>query len=166
MRFNPPPTWPQPPVGWAPPPGWNPDPSWPPPPVGWRLWIPDDHADPPEATVQSVPPVAPRPVIAPSALQPDTASLLARIADLEGRLAAIGNGSSDVIELSDQRVLQDVGIYRYHHPLENAALHKERLSQLNDLGMTYAIINLLEVAYDRSGLTLFTEKVAPALAAA
>jgi hypothetical protein len=32
--------------------------------------------------------------------------------------------------------------------------------------MTYAIINLPEVAYDRSGLTLFTEKVAPALAAA
>ncbi len=36
----------------------------------------------------------------------------------------------------------------------------ERLSQLNELGMTYAIINLLEVAYDRSGLTLFAEKVA------
>jgi hypothetical protein len=33
--------------------------------------------------------------------------------------------------LSDQRVLQDVGIYRYHHPLENAALYKERLGQLN-----------------------------------
>ena len=32
--------------------------------------------------------------------------------------------------------------------------------------MTYAIINLLDVAYDRSGLTLFTEKVAPALATA
>jgi alkanesulfonate monooxygenase SsuD/methylene tetrahydromethanopterin reductase-like flavin-dependent oxidoreductase (luciferase family) len=42
----------------------------------------------------------------------------------------------------------------------------ERLSQLNELGMTYAIINLLEVAYDRSALTLFTEKVAPALATA
>jgi alkanesulfonate monooxygenase SsuD/methylene tetrahydromethanopterin reductase-like flavin-dependent oxidoreductase (luciferase family) len=39
----------------------------------------------------------------------------------------------------------------------------ERLSQLSGLGMSYAIINLLEVAYDRSGLTLFTEKVAPAL---
>jgi hypothetical protein len=28
-------------------------------------------------------------------------------------------------------VLQDAGIYRYHHPLENAALYKERLAQLN-----------------------------------
>jgi alkanesulfonate monooxygenase SsuD/methylene tetrahydromethanopterin reductase-like flavin-dependent oxidoreductase (luciferase family) len=42
----------------------------------------------------------------------------------------------------------------------------ERLSEFSQLGMSYAIINLPEVAYDRSGLTLFTEKVAPALAAA
>ena len=28
-------------------------------------------------------------------------------------------------------MLQDVGIYRYHHPLENAALYKERLTQLD-----------------------------------
>jgi hypothetical protein len=131
MRFNPPPNWPQPPAGWAPPPGWNPDPSWPPPPAGWDLWIPDDETDPPEAAIRSAPQIAPRPVIVPSAPQSDTARLLARIADLEDRLAATGNGSSDVIELSDQRVLQDVGIYRYHHPLENAALYKERLAQLN-----------------------------------
>ena len=39
----------------------------------------------------------------------------------------------------------------------------ERLSQLAKLGMTYAIINFLDVAYDRSGLALFTDKVAPAL---
>lgn len=38
-RFNPPPNWPQPPVGWMPPPGWQPDPSWPPPPMGWQLWV-------------------------------------------------------------------------------------------------------------------------------
>jgi alkanesulfonate monooxygenase SsuD/methylene tetrahydromethanopterin reductase-like flavin-dependent oxidoreductase (luciferase family) len=42
----------------------------------------------------------------------------------------------------------------------------ERLGQLSQLGMSYAIINLLEVAYDRSTLTLFTEQVAPALATA
>ena len=40
----------------------------------------------------------------------------------------------------------------------------DQLGQLSRLGMTYAIINLPEVAYDRAGLTLFTEKVAPALA--
>lgn len=32
--------------------------------------------------------------------------------------------------------------------------------------MSYAIVNLPDVAYDRSGLALFAEKVAPALAAA
>jgi hypothetical protein len=32
--------------------------------------------------------------------------------------------------------------------------------------MTYAIINLADVAYDRSGLALFTEEVAPAFATA
>jgi F420-dependent oxidoreductase-like protein len=40
----------------------------------------------------------------------------------------------------------------------------ERLAELNGLGMTYAIINMADVAYDRSGLRLFTEKVMPALA--
>jgi hypothetical protein len=58
----------------------------------------------------------------------DSAPLLARIAELEAALAAATSG--DVIELSDQRVLQDVGIYRYHHPLENAAAYKDRLKAL------------------------------------
>ena len=40
----------------------------------------------------------------------------------------------------------------------------EKLSQFRQLGMTYAITNFLDVAYDRSGLDLFAEKVAPALA--
>jgi alkanesulfonate monooxygenase SsuD/methylene tetrahydromethanopterin reductase-like flavin-dependent oxidoreductase (luciferase family) len=40
----------------------------------------------------------------------------------------------------------------------------ERLSEMNGLGMTYAIMNIPDVAYDRSGLELFTKKVIPALA--
>jgi F420-dependent oxidoreductase-like protein len=40
----------------------------------------------------------------------------------------------------------------------------ERLTEARELGMDYAILNFAEVAYDRSSLTLFTEKVAPALA--
>jgi F420-dependent oxidoreductase-like protein len=39
----------------------------------------------------------------------------------------------------------------------------ERLAEANGLGMTYAIMYFPEVAYDRSGLTLFAEKVVPAL---
>jgi len=45
-------------------------------------------------------------------------------------LAVAQSGSGAVIELNDQRVLQDVGIYRYHHPLEDAAAYKDRLREL------------------------------------
>jgi hypothetical protein len=41
MRYNPPPSWPEPPEGWVPPPGWSPDPSWPPPPPDWQFWVED-----------------------------------------------------------------------------------------------------------------------------
>lgn len=34
------------------------------------------------------------------------------------------------IELNDQEVLQQVGIYRYHHPLENAAAYLPRLQEI------------------------------------
>jgi alkanesulfonate monooxygenase SsuD/methylene tetrahydromethanopterin reductase-like flavin-dependent oxidoreductase (luciferase family) len=40
----------------------------------------------------------------------------------------------------------------------------ERLAEIGKLGMTYAILNFAEVAYDRTALTLFTDKVAPQLA--
>ena len=160
MRFNPPPGWPSPPDGWTPPPGWNPDPSWPAPPDGWQLWLPDiddtsngevpDAGGGADAAARHAPatPVAPAaqpaagltrgrhaaddPPTAPVAAHAaaaDTAVLLTRIAELEAALAAQITGR-EVIELSDQRVLQDVGIYRYHHPLENAVAYKERLAQL------------------------------------
>lgn len=58
----------------------------------------------------------------------DTTTLLARIVELEAALAS--QERQDAIELSDQRVLQEVGIYRYHHPLEDAAAYKARLTSL------------------------------------
>lgn len=142
MRFNPPPGWLVPPRGWTPPPGWKPDPSWPVPPDGWQLWLPDDAAaTSPAGVVQRTHPRDMKPVspALPASLAPDAVSgpvpgdaavLLARIVELENALAAARVGSGGVIELSDQRVLQDVGIYRYHHPLENAAAYKGRLRQL------------------------------------
>jgi alkanesulfonate monooxygenase SsuD/methylene tetrahydromethanopterin reductase-like flavin-dependent oxidoreductase (luciferase family) len=39
----------------------------------------------------------------------------------------------------------------------------ERLTEANGLGMTYAIVYFPEAAYDQSGLSLFAEKVVPAL---
>jgi len=126
LRFNPPPNWPRPPAGWMPPAGWKPDPSWPSPPAGWHLWLPDANAGAP-TRAGSVRPA----VEGAGTPQPGTAELLARIAELEAQLAGAGTAAPDVIELDDQRVLQDVGVYRYHHPLENAALYKDRLAQLD-----------------------------------
>lgn len=89
---------------------------------------------PPAQEALTAPPEPPAP--APSAPRPagaDTSALLARIAALESALAAAQSGAaSEVIDLDDQRVLQDVGIYRYHHPLEDAAAYKDRLRALND----------------------------------
>lgn len=135
MKFNSPPGWPQPPAGWTPPPGWNPDPSWPAPPPGWQLWIPDDGI--PDAEAQQSRDSAPdRPAeqqtaepTHPTPPGPDVTALLARIASLEAALR--DQGSGDVVDLDDQRVLQDVGIYRYHHPLEDAAAYKDRLAEID-----------------------------------
>lgn len=160
MRFNPPPGWPQPPAGWAPPSDWKPDPAWPPMPEGWQLWLPDEDtalpapdsrvAATPDPTGTQVPtqptvpmplaePVVPTPVqqapavppppVTPSAPTADSSALLRRIAELETALAQ--SGSNDVVDLNDQRVLQEVGIYRYHHPLEDAAAYKDRLTDIN-----------------------------------
>jgi hypothetical protein len=58
-------------------------------------------------------------------------ALRRRVADLEQALARVSaTGRGDVVELNDQRVLQDVGVYRYHHPLEDAAAYKDRLRDL------------------------------------
>jgi len=47
---------------------------------------------------------------------------------LRQQLADRGNDA--LVELDDARVLQDIGIYRYHHPLESAAAYKDRLKEL------------------------------------
>lgn len=141
MRFNPPPGWPRPPAGWVPPKGWAPDPGWPPAPDGWSFWV-DETGRPAAGTQPSRPSAqeAPRspgprpeqPAAPPIVPEGDRATLLARIAELETALAQarLAGSNAKVIELSDQQVLQDLGIYRYHHPLENAAGYKDLLHDL------------------------------------
>jgi hypothetical protein len=136
MRFNSPPGWPTPPAGWAPPAGWKPDPAWPAPPEGWQLWVPD--LDGPDVTAGThetrIDMVRRTPRTKPEQTPPsidDRAALLARITELERQLAAARAGTPDgLIELDDRRVLQDVGIYRYNHPLENAEQYRDRLRDL------------------------------------
>lgn len=47
-----------------------------------------------------------------------------------GQLLGQGESGDDIVDLDDAHVLQDVGIYRYRHPLENAPAYKERLDGL------------------------------------
>ena len=42
------------------------------------------------------------------------------------------NGDTPLAELDDAVVLQQVGIYQYHHPLENAEAYKERLAVITE----------------------------------
>ena len=59
--------------------------------------------------------------------------LRATVARLEAELARLrteGGGAGGVVDLNDERVLQEVGIYRYHHPLETSAEYRDRLADL------------------------------------
>lgn len=158
LVFNPPPGLPAPPKGWRPPASWAPDPAWPPPPPGWQLWISedqgasnessDDAADAHVGTQSSEAIGQTGSETVGDQLPPRPSSPPASVPDLQAELEALGaenlrlkqqlhSRASDLVELNDQEVLQDVGIYRYHHPLESAAAYKERLreieSQIADL---------------------------------
>ena len=143
--FNVPPGWHVPPGDWAPPEGWTPDPSWPPAPEGWQFWVRRTPAAPPPPPPQPATDVPSEPARAaepgrrahsttelPLGMQNDDA-LKRRITELEGEVARFKADAAggETIELDDERVLQEVGIYRYHHPLENAAEYKEQLSDLS-----------------------------------
>jgi uncharacterized protein DUF4041/Meiotically Up-regulated Gene 113 (MUG113) protein len=107
-RFVPPPGWPTPQPGWVPPVGWQPPPSWPPAPPDWEFWTTDEPSD-----------VDPQPGQQASA-QHELASVLDEI----------DQAKHELVELNDAILLQQVGIYEYHHPLENAEQYKEALSAI------------------------------------
>lgn len=153
--FNPPPGWPRPPRDWVPPEGWAPDPGWPAAPDNWDFWLPNPDAPGPDGDsgISATPAVevrsltgdeaatAPLPALVTDqpagpgqedlasrclALETELARARAKIGQLEG----VGS-SGAVVDLDDERVLQEVGIYRYHHPLENADAFKGRLRDLD-----------------------------------
>lgn len=139
MCFNPPPGWPRPPPDWMPPKGWKPDPMWPVPPPGWQLWIASDDEPGQAANTDGVSRASAIRSEAQSASRSSPAVTVdQRIALLEAenealraRLETVGVDMEAVIELNDERVLQDAGIYRYHHPLENALAYRERLGVIS-----------------------------------
>lgn len=133
--FNAPAGWQVPAGDWVPPEGWTPDASWPPAPDGWEFWI-RRTAPPPPPPVQ---PALGTPSSEPSHRAPSSdpseaaravvVALRERVTELETEIALLHDGVP--VELNDERILQEVGIYRYHHPLENAADYKAELSDLN-----------------------------------
>lgn len=135
--FNPPPGWPKPPSGWRPPAGWQPDPAWPSPPEGWQLWLPADGCEPVDETAATPPPdPAPETNAAPERSPSTTSPNEARLSFLEAENASLrhqlseANASGQYVELDDGKALQEVGIYRYHHPLENATAFRDRLEEI------------------------------------
>jgi len=166
LIFNPPPGWPKPPDGWAPPKGWSPDPAWPAPPPGWQLWLSTDLSDG-EVPVQGGSDSAPESLSPPAEstytgtsvpadADPRIALLEAENVALRAQLDAMAS-ASDLVVLDDERVLQDVGIYRYHHPLENAAAYKERLAEL---GARIADLVKAKGAIEMSNLFTFDNSLA------
>jgi Domain of unknown function (DUF4041)/Meiotically up-regulated gene 113 len=154
--WTPDPSWPPAPMGWvfwiasnaptsapAPPPA--PPPSAPPPPptapaVSAPAPTPVPFADPIDSPHQDAESSPSQQVFSheTSGAGSEREALRSQVAALEAevdRLLSERAGSdlgSDVVDLDDERVLQEVGIYRYHHPLENAAAYRERLTALDE----------------------------------
>lgn len=165
LRFNPPPGWPKPPDRWTPPKGWTPDPSWPEPPTGWQLWI-EEGESAGVAVSDDAPAVVPRSSgqqtdcsvpIAARSVDYQIALLEAENAALRARLEGIGTNAPEFVLLDDDRILQDVGIYRYHHPLENALAYRGRLDSL-----ATRIVEMVkaEVAIEKSNMFTFDGSLA------
>ena len=138
VAFNPPPGWPKPPKGWTPPNGWKPDSAWPAPPSDWQFWIPDttvvsEGLNPGGADTSATMQESSAKSEPHSSMKIDQRLALveAENAALRARLESAGANPENVIILDDERVLQNVGIYRYHHPLENAPAYRERLDAIS-----------------------------------
>jgi hypothetical protein len=96
-------------------------------PEGWSLWLSHDSDNGPTAQ-QNEPAVG---TSSPDAGTTTTiAALQAELAALRAVLASGRDTGDELILLDDARALQHVGIYRYHHPLENAVAYRERLDVL------------------------------------
>ena len=163
LVFNPPPGWPKPPEDWRPPAGWAPDPSWPAAPEGWALWIPKKASTTTERDFLKRP-SAPLPSDETEHSDHQFLALESRLTILEAENAALreslsskGEELEELIELNDERILQSVGIYRYHHPLENAVAYK---AELNDLKAQIADLVKAGLAIVKSSMFTYDNSLA------
>ena len=135
QRFNPPPGWQVPPHPWTPPTGFRKEQSWPDAPEGWQFWI--EYVEVESETAE---------VITELSSNLDLDSLRAQI-ETELR--------SRIVELDDKLVLQEAGIYEYHHPLESADQYQEALEAIraeirDSIRNKTAILSNSQFAYDNS----------------
>lgn len=133
LKFNPPPNWPKPPDDWVPPKGWSPDPSWPPVPEGWLLWIDSSESqvgmEASNAFLESQP--SEPNVTASEDAMSEVDKLREEIRALRHQLDLLEKRSSKDDDFNDEEVIRSVGIYRYHHPLENAQSYKSELKLID-----------------------------------
>lgn len=142
-EFKAPPGWDVPVDGWHPPAGWAPDPAWPPAPSDWVFWIKATAVraawelpalpQVPESAGTAAPVSISLQAAATdgSGEEVEAKRLRERVAELEAEVQRL-DVEAGTVDLSDERVLQEVGIYRYHHPLENAAEYKGELGNLGN----------------------------------
>lgn len=110
-KFNPPPGWDVPPYPWAPPSGFTQDPSWPDAPAGWSFWVAETEED--------------------EWVKGGTGNS----GDAGAKTALSREEIEDEIRASllitdDRLLLQEAGIYEYHHPLENAVDFEVKLEDI------------------------------------
>ncbi|WP_328609356.1 DUF4041 domain-containing protein [Amycolatopsis sp. NBC_00345] len=138
LRFVAPPGWPPPEPGWVPPAGWQPHPSWPPAPQDWQFWVADapgergqhDAVDPPAEGLPTPTPPAPGRDDAPRDVDQQLEHSASAQRDLQAVREQIRQARLELVELDDAVLLQQVGIYEYHHPLETAEQYKEALVEI------------------------------------
>ena len=165
-RFNPAPGWPKVPAEWKPPAGWTPPAEWGEAPPGWEVWITEEIPQQVESDVARVDATPPTPAAERSWLTPPPkvesfsqrlARLEAENVDLRQHVQQIQSAPGGVIQLDDQKVLQEVGVYRYHHPLENAAAY---LPRLRDIESRAAALIREEHAIEMSNMFAFDNSLA------
>lgn len=95
----------------------------------------DDAVTTPASDPLRVPDPPGAPVTAVSDAEERCIALAEELAEVRtelDRVRASRAGEVELVDLNDERVLQEVGIYRYHHPLENAEAFKDRLRDLEE----------------------------------
>jgi hypothetical protein len=129
LVFNAPPNWPTPQTDWTPPEGWTPNPTWGESPKQWRYWSYTDGSQAPDEIAYSFKP-------------PTQHSSPTDPTDQE----------SSLIDFDDERVLQSLGIYQYHHPLEDSAAYQTELKELQKNIRDYVTSGHAIIANDQFSL--------------